>query len=130
MKPTGSASRKNARSSGLSEGPAQPKMTALGSGFGKKAPDAALAKLRAEPFGLGRVGDRTHVNAIEHAAIAQVDAIDRDRERAHEIAVLPFDAIPCLLRNLRRLHRAELETIASDRSSGAGRGRGRDLGRW
>jgi hypothetical protein len=75
MNPTGSASRKNARSRGLRLGPAQPKMTALGSRLGKNASYAALTQLRAESLGLGRVGDRTHMDAIEYPAVAKVGAV-------------------------------------------------------
>ena len=79
INPTGSASRKNARSSRLSDGPAQPKMTALGSGLGKNAFNAALPQLRAEALCLARIGDRTDVQAIEHASLAEIGELLRHR---------------------------------------------------
>src|SRR5215472_8311033 len=111
MKPTGLASRKKARSRRLRDGPAQPKMTALGSRLGKNAPLAPLAKLCADALGLARVGDRAGMDAVVDAAVAEVGALHREGERAHEIAVLALNAVDLGLGDLRRLYRRELQSV-------------------
>ena len=87
-------------------------MTALGSGLGKHASNAALTQLRAEALGLARVSDRPNVQAIKHASLAQIGPIHRDRKRADDIPVLPLDPVQCLFGDLRCLHRADLKAIA------------------
>ncbi len=104
-------------------------MTALGSGLGKNASNAALSQLRTEALGLARVGDRTNVQAIEYASLAEIGTIHRDRKRTHDIRVLLLDPVQLLFGDIGRFHRADLKAIALRLVSGSRGRHGRDLGR-
>src|SRR5215472_4842375 len=87
MNPRGSASRKKSRSAAESVGPAQPKMTAAGLRLDKEAADPAALQLVAAALRLGRIGDRSDLDAIEGAALAEIDPRRDETQRAQEIAL-------------------------------------------
>src|SRR5258705_911931 len=90
MKPSGSTTRKNARSSGARIGPAQPKMAARGlliSGTHENAADIAALQLAAQMLGSGGVADRAGLDAVISAALAKIGARPSRVQRAEQIAV-------------------------------------------
>src|SRR3712207_3437510 len=109
MKPKGSASRKNARSSSRSVGPAQPKIAASMSGSHEKAVDVASLELATGPLGGGAIGDRPGLETVEDAARAQIDAHRAEAKAAEHVAVQTLQPFPLLLRRLGRAHGADLK---------------------
>src|SRR5580658_10618165 len=112
MNPSGSASRKNARSAALSSGPAQPKMTASGSRLDKEAPDTAALQLVAGALRRCRVGHGPGLDTIEDAAVAEIDSRRAHAEPAQHVLILLAQPLPLFRRRFGRTHRAELQAIA------------------
>src|SRR5258708_19276424 len=99
MKPSGSSVRKNARSSGASIGPAQPKIAARGlliSGTHENAADIAALQLAAQMFSRGDVADRAGLDAVIDAALAKIGARPSRIQRAEQIAVRLLQFLPFL----------------------------------
>src|SRR5579884_1268921 len=116
MKPSGSASRKNARSAAPRAGPVQPKMTARGidiSGPNQDAGDVAVAQLGAELLRLRRIRDGSRLHAIEGAAGAEIGARPPRLERAEEIPMRRPQRLPFVPRRLLAAQRCELQAIAA-----------------
>src|SRR6266404_2440309 len=115
MKPSGSSVRKNARSSGASVGPAQPKIAARGwliSGTHEDAADIAALQLAAQMLGGGGVADRAGLDAVIGAALAKIGARPSRIERAEQIAVRLLQFRPFLPRRLLAAQRTELQAVA------------------
>src|SRR5258707_15594030 len=104
MKPSGSSVRKNARSSGASIGPAQPKIAARGlliSGTHENAADIAALQLAAQMFSGGDLAHRAGLDALIDTALAKTGARPSRIHRAEQLAgrlpqFLPFLPVPLL----------------------------------
>src|SRR5260370_22257551 len=128
MKPSGSSVRKNARSSGASIGPEQPKIAARGlliSGTHENAADIAALQLAAQMLGGGDVADRAGLDAVIDAALAKIGARPSRIQRAEQIAVRLLQFLPFVPGRLLAAQGAELQAVAGD----GGRAR-RDPGPW
>src|SRR5258707_2920390 len=121
MKPSGSSVRKNARSSGASIGPAQPKIAARGlliSGTHENAADIAALQLAAQMFSRGDVADRAGLDAVIDAALAKIGARPSRIQRAQQIAVRLLQFLPFVPGRLLAAQGAELQAVAGDRGRG------------
>src|SRR5579864_3172080 len=112
MKPSGLASQKKSRSAAASVGPAQPKMTAAELRFDKEAADPAAFQLVAATLRLGGIGDGPGLDAVEGAALAEIDPRRREAQAAQKIGLALAQPLPSLLRVRGGSDRAELEEIA------------------
>src|SRR3984957_17224813 len=113
IKPSGLASRKNARSSALSVSPAQLKQIANGSvcwgSLDKLAPQPAILERLAEFLRRGLVPNRPDFDAIPDAAIAEIGA-HRDRGKfAEQIIILVLDPRPFAARFVGGSQRGKLD---------------------
>src|SRR6266566_9436002 len=86
-KPSGSASAKNRRSSGVSRSPAQPRMTARSrlsvASSGKRAPELVLPQFAAQALGGAAIRQRPGLKTVVDALVAEIGA-DRDRRKLAE----------------------------------------------
>src|SRR5580658_713402 len=85
MKPSGSASRKNSRSSRVSDGPAQPKIAARGSRLGKDAPDAATPEFLAVARRDRLVCHRPCLDAVVDSVPAEIDPLGLEGQLAENV---------------------------------------------
>src|SRR5260221_12720732 len=128
MKPSGSSVRKNARSSGASIGPAQPKIAARGlliSGTHENAADIAALQLAAHMSSRGDVADRAGLDAVIDAALAKIGARPSRIQPAEQIAVRLLQFLPFLPRRVLAAQGTELQAIAGDGGGGRRRCRWR-----
>src|SRR6185312_11210060 len=121
MKPTGSASRKKARSSAARIAPAQPKIAArgaAGSGADEEAGDMTMLQLFADMLGLAAVADRAGLDAVPDAALAEIGARPFGAEAAEEILLRRADLAPGAARRGLAADRRELQAIAARARAG------------
>src|SRR5258705_11435041 len=117
MKPSGSASRKNACSSAASAKPAQPSIIARGwfmaLGPDEDAGDIAALELAAQPLGGGAVCHRRGLDAVINPARAEIRARPGGGQVAEHVAIGAADPFPLQSRRLLAAQGAELEAEAA-----------------
>src|SRR6476469_1686701 len=120
MKPSGSASRKNARSSALSDGPAQPKIVAFTGGKSPRRRDddaIGLAGLECAADALRLLFvEQAGLDAVPHALVGEIDLCRLHAQVGQYVAVRGLQLGPSRLGDVLALGRGELDPPAAARA--------------